>query len=86
MTTGLGLDKLFDCTGMWSTINTMSRILGFCIVIGGSRFFRFDMQNFRDVAVSGVHGPLYEVHAPLREILDPPLIVLHPRRRLNMEI
>ena len=31
----------------------------------GSRFFRFDMQNFRNVAASGVHGPLYEVHAPL---------------------
>ena len=40
----------------------------------GSRFFRFDMQNFRNVATSGVHGPPpYEVHAPLREILDPPL-------------
>ena len=39
----------------------------------GSRFFRFDMQNFRNVAASGVHGPPYEVHAPLREILDPPL-------------
>ena len=23
----------------------------------GSRFFRFDMQNFRNVAASGVHGP-----------------------------
>ena len=23
----------------------------------GSRFFRFDMQNFRNVATSGVHGP-----------------------------
>ena len=30
----------------------------------GSRFFRFDMQNFRNVAASGVHGPPYEVHAP----------------------
>ena len=30
----------------------------------GSRFFRFDMQNFRNVAASGVHGPSYEVHAP----------------------
>ena len=25
----------------------------------GSRFFRFDMQNFRNVAASGVHGPPY---------------------------
>ena len=25
----------------------------------GSRFFRFDMQNFRNVATSGVHGPPY---------------------------
>ena len=30
----------------------------------GSRFFRFDMQNFWNVAASGVHGPPYEVHAP----------------------
>ena len=30
----------------------------------GSRFFRFDMQNFRNVAASGVHGLPYEVHAP----------------------
>ena len=30
----------------------------------GSRFFHFDMQNFRNVAASGVHGPSYEVHAP----------------------
>ena len=30
----------------------------------GSRFFRFDMQNFRNIAASGVHGPPYEVHAP----------------------
>ena len=26
------------------------------------------------VTASGVHTPSYEVHAPLREILDPPLI------------
>ena len=39
----------------------------------GSRFFHFDMQNFQNVAASGVHGPPYEVHAPLWEILDPPL-------------
>ena len=32
----------------------------------GSRFFRFDIQNFRNVTASGVD-------APLREILDPPL-------------
>ena len=30
----------------------------------GSRFFCFDMQNFWNVAASGVHGPPYEVHAP----------------------
>ena len=30
----------------------------------GSRFFRFDMQNFWNIAASGVHGPPYEVHAP----------------------
>ena len=29
-----------------------------------SRFFHFDMQNFQNVATSGVHGPPYEVHAP----------------------
>ena len=39
----------------------------------GCRFFCFDMQNFWNIAASGVHGPPYEVHAPLREILDPPL-------------
>ena len=39
----------------------------------GSQFFRFDIQNFRNVTASGVHTPRYEVHAPLREILDPPL-------------
>ena len=33
----------------------------------------FDIQNFRNVTASGVHTPSYEVHAPLREILDPPL-------------
>ena len=30
----------------------------------GSRFFRFDMQNFRNVAASGAHSPPYEVQAP----------------------
>ena len=30
----------------------------------GSRFFHFDMQNFWNVAASGVNGPPYEVHAP----------------------
>ena len=40
----------------------------------GSRFFRFDMQNIWNVTASGVHvPPPYEVHAPLWEILDPPL-------------
>ena len=44
----------------------------------GSRFFHFDMQNFRNVAASGVHGSAYEVHAPpLREILDPPLMYVN---------
>ena len=40
----------------------------------GSRFFCFDMQNFRNVAASGSTAPRTQVHAPpLREILDPPL-------------
>ena len=30
----------------------------------GSQFFRFDIQNFRNVTASGVHTPSYEVHAP----------------------
>ena len=30
----------------------------------GSRFFCFDMQNFWNVAASGVHSPPYEVHTP----------------------
>ena len=29
----------------------------------GSRFFRFDIQNFQNVTASGVHAPP-EVHAP----------------------
>ena len=29
-----------------------------------SQFFRFDIQNFRNVTASGVHTPSYEVHAP----------------------
>ena len=37
------------------------------------RFFRFDIQNFRNVTASGVHAPL-RGSRPLREILDPPLI------------
>ena len=32
------------------------------------------MQNFWNVAASGVHSPPYEVHAPPTEILDPPLV------------
>ena len=39
----------------------------------GSRFFRFDIQIFRNVAASGVGAP-HEVGAPLREILDPLLL------------
>ena len=42
----------------------------------GSRFFRFDIQNFWNVPASGVHAPLYEVHAPPWEILDPPLLLM----------
>ena len=37
-----------------------------------SQFLRFDTQIFRNVATSGAGAP-YEVGAPLREILDPPL-------------
>ena len=33
--------------------------------------------NFRNITTSGVHAPSYEVHASLREILDPPLILLY---------
>ena len=39
----------------------------------GSRFFRFDIQIFLNVAASGVGAP-YEVGAPLQEILDPRLV------------
>ena len=72
---------LYNC--YMQSIITMSSI---CYTrIGGSRgrtrrapplrsqFFHFDIQNFRNVTASGVHTPSYEVHAPLREILDPPL-------------
>ena len=41
----------------------------------GSRFFRFDIQNLENVTASGVHAPLRGPRS-LREILDPPLIVL----------
>ena len=37
---------------------------------------RFDMRNFQNETASGVHAPL-KVHALLREILDPPLHVMH---------
>ena len=40
----------------------------------GSRFFRFDIQNFRNIIASGVHAPLRGLRTPLREILDPPLV------------
>ena len=40
-----------------------------------SRFFRFDIQIFRNVAASGVGAPL-RGRAPLREILDPLLVLL----------
>ena len=39
----------------------------------GSRFFRFDMQNFQNVTASGAHAPPTRSTPPLREILDPPL-------------
>ena len=42
----------------------------------GPDSFRFDIQNFRNVTASGVNAPPYEVHAPLREILDAPLFLL----------
>ena len=46
----------------------------------GSRFFRFDIQNFRNVTASGVHAPTYEVHAPIREIPDSPIrLSYHPQ-------
>ena len=49
----------------------------------GSRFFRFDMQIFRNVAASGVHGPpLRGPCPPLREILDPPLIRVNKNKRI----
>ena len=38
----------------------------------GSRFFRFDIQNFQNVTTSGVGAPL-RGRRPLWEILDPPL-------------
>ena len=39
----------------------------------GSRFFHFDIQNFRNGAASGVHAPPTRSTPPLWEILDPPL-------------
>ena len=40
----------------------------------GSRFFRFDIQNFQNVTASGVHTPPKRSTPPLWEILDPPLV------------
>ena len=31
----------------------------------GSRFFHFDMQNFQNIATSGVYGPLRSPHPPM---------------------
>ena len=36
----------------------------------------FDIQNFRNVAASGVGAPPTRLAPPLREILDPPLILV----------
>ena len=40
----------------------------------GSRFFRFDIQSFRNVTALGVIAPLLRGPRLLWEILDPPLI------------
>ena len=42
----------------------------------GSRFFRFDIQIFRNVAGSGVGAPPMRSVPPLREILDPLLLFI----------
>ena len=39
----------------------------------GFRFFRFDIQIFRNRATSGVGAPPTRLAPPLQEILDPPL-------------
>ena len=38
-----------------------------------SRFFPFNIQNFRNVTISGVNVPLRGRRPPPRKILDPPL-------------
>ena len=40
-----------------------------------SRFFNFDIQNFWNITTSGVHAPPWGL-CPLREILDPPMLLV----------
>ena len=51
----------------------------------GSRFFRFDIQIFWNVAASGVGTPPYEVGAPLREILDPLLFLIEIEINISLK-
>ena len=41
----------------------------------GSRFFRFNIKNFQNVTASGVGTSSTRPTHPLREILDPPLVI-----------
>ena len=60
---------------------TKSQINGIDVSRGASRFFHFNIQHFRNVTASGVHGPL-------REIMDPPLnrlAVLYQMQKYDLE-
>ena len=53
------------CTLAESMRLALADLRGACLAPPqGSRFFPFDIQNFRNVTASGVGGPCYEVNAP----------------------
>ena len=71
----ISLKMLSKAGGSWCPMTAvLADLEGACLAHApqGSRFFRFDIHNFRNVTASGVHAPLRGPR-PLREILDPPL-------------
>ena len=56
-------DNYISLTSHWSLAN-LGGMPGTC-PHQGSRFFHFDIQNFRNITTSGIHDPPCEVHIPL---------------------